>query len=195
MNYYELETGQCVDDAGKAYHPEVSQKLEEAAFDCGFVEGGGLIDIDSLPTLFGARPKRTGRNSGPDAFEILGPWTIVSERLKEVLTSVAEGYVQFAPFEIRSHDGKDVQDGYFAIRVVHRIECVDRTRTTVWNDDWKPKINGTFKLNDPVVYSLSAMEGYPILTTQERFGFIVRDDVKEALEPFVGLNFHQLMTS
>ena len=195
MNFYKLETGQCVDKAGVAYHPEVSWKLEGEAFDAGFLQGGGPIDVAGLPHLFGKRPKGAGRNHEPDAFQILGPWVIFSTRLKDVLTAVADGYVQFAPFEIRSHDSKDIQDGYFAVRIVHRVSCVDRVRSTVWDDDWKPRINGTFNLNDPVVYSLSAMADYPILTTQENFGFLVREDVKEAIDQFAGLNFTQVLTS
>jgi hypothetical protein len=144
--------------------------------------------------LLGPRPVSSWDESlvGTYPEEFLSPmfthslnyWPIFSQSLRDVLKPLVSDSIEFLPFHLQQSDGSNVlADEYSIGHVLRKIECIDRGQTKVRNDDWTPRLNGTYRVVPPLCLQRALIEEVPLFSILESpVNLIVREDVKRAFE-------------
>ena len=180
MKFFEAEfRDNLCDNKENESYLMVPQELELEVFGPGgFMRGGGLVDLEKFPEVFGLRE----RGVGPHVLDFANPrvnWFVFSERVVRVLNSVASGFMQFLPLTIYSHNRRERQDDFFLGRFVHCIKCIDRERCTVAG--WEPDAVGKLSIQPPVWFKADLLKDYPVVCGMEWAENFFREEVKDAL--------------
>ncbi|WP_442485495.1 imm11 family protein [Aeoliella sp. SH292] len=112
-------------------------------------------------------------------------WPIFSPRMKRVMESICPGDIQYLPFCLVNDPGKPkiANRTMYLGNVTTIVDCIDRVRTKVRNDDWTPRPNGTIQVRYPIWLKRSAMSGRRFFRVNGYFTpMIVREDIKEQIE-------------
>ncbi len=123
-------------------------------------------------------------------------WPIMSSRMKRLVEEICPGDIQYLRFRLVNDPGKPriAARTMYLGNVLTIVDCIDRNRTKVSNDDWTPRPNGQLEVRGPIWMKRSAI-------ADKRFfriyfpPMLVREDVKELIdaEGFRGVAFVEEM--
>jgi hypothetical protein len=148
------------------------------------------------PKLIGVYPEAPATVDFCDGGTRIYP--IFSLRLRRFFESQYPKVIQFLPFRLERDDGKFPMTGYALGNYLKVIECVDRRRTKVAENDWTPMDSGAYRIRGPVILNGSAIRGAVCFRVRGYPGCIVVDSsLHERLEQggFVGCRFEELQVS
>jgi hypothetical protein len=91
-------------------------------------------------------------------------WPAVSERLKCLFEDRYPNCVQFLPFTLVAASNECPIEGanMYLGNVLSVVDCIDRRRTKVRNDDWAPRPNGTYQVRRPIWLKRSKVLAHPL---------------------------------
>lgn len=136
---------------------------------------------DSLPGIY------DGDFLAPSFMFAVNNWPLFSSPLREAIEPLISDSMQFLPFQMQRNDGSGIVTGYSIGRILNRIECIDRTKTKVRNDDWTPRANGTYQVIPPLSLERAKITSSVFFAVKESpVNIIVREDVMEVFESDAG---------
>lgn len=114
----------------------------------------------------------------------LNSWPVFSQRLRELIEQIAAGAIQFLPFRLLDRFGNHEVTGYYVGQILEIVDCLDRSRTKVANDDWTP-INkyGSLRIREPFVLNKNLAAGHHLFRLLGcRARIVVSAEFKHAVE-------------
>jgi hypothetical protein len=111
----------------------------------------------------------------------LNGWPLFSKRFSKLITDHFPGSVQFLPITVQT---KTFVNDDFAIGVIlNLVDAVDRSHTKVDNDDWTPRLNGTYRVQYPIHLKLPNALRFPVFRVPESpIEIFIRNDFCEMIE-------------
>ena len=106
---------------------------------------------------------------------------MVSQKLKDILGSDVEDEVEYLPFTLVDHKGKDVPGAFYIVNVIGTVECVDRKQTVGRTSAMKPNEYRSIKklfLDDERIPERSKL--FRLSAMPE--AMVVREDLRRAIE-------------
>jgi hypothetical protein len=141
---------------------------------------GRLIEPDEQPRNL-AVIVEDARERYPDFFTVV-PTTFCSQRMRDALNAAGADNIEYYPVEMQEPSGKRL-DGYFAMNIIGRIECMDRERSEF--TEWRKRIARIQSLS----LNASAPKGVKIFRPHEYPDIIlISEDVAEAIRGFPGVS-------
>ena len=137
------------------------------------------------------------QHNGPhtDYPHVLGEWNVCSLRLRALLEHLAPGAIQFLPIRIRSIHGTGEVEGYAVANFLQLLDCLDRERTKLGDDDWEPFNHlGDVDIEHPVLSRAPIGDARVFRVLGDSILVAIREDVKEAIqrEGMTGCVFNEL---
>jgi len=171
-----------------------------------------MIDIPlTLHALSGADGKRVATwnpkliavyPEGPVDFDFGHAGTmrypIFSSRLRAFFERNCPRMIQFLPIRLERDDGTLPMDGYSLGKFLHVVECIDRKRTRVDNNDWTPSETGEYQICGPVCLRQSGIGDAVCFHVKGASDDVIcRDDLRLAIEreKFKGFKFETVKIS
>ncbi|TWT36827.1 hypothetical protein KOR34_17720 [Posidoniimonas corsicana] len=111
-------------------------------------------------------------------------WPIFSARMKQFVEGLVPGDLQYLPFRLVNDPDKPkipARTMYLG-NVLTVVDCIDRQRTKVRNDDWTPRPNGMFEVRGPVWLRRSLIADERLFVIGGTPTMVLREDVKELIE-------------
>lgn len=149
----------------------------------------GMVKLKKGNELVGWNSRTEGRC--PDASFVVDfttasgrTWPIFSARMKRFVEGLIPGDLQYLPFRLVNDPDKPkipARTMYLG-NVLKVVDCMDRQRTNVRNDDWTPRPNGMFEVRGPVWLRRSLIEDERFFVIDGTPTMVVREDAKELIE-------------
>jgi len=112
-------------------------------------------------------------------------WPLFSSRLQRHFNKHYPETFQFLPFEFSPKDKSYINRDFAVGQCLHLVDGLDRERTSVDNDDWTPRANGTLRVNYPfhVIYDhVKDLPAFRLVGSPVQL--FVRDDVQRSILDF-----------